>query len=154
MFIRLYSILLIILSCTASTHNLSADEKSLEARIEEVRVSGRNANYSFFVTVKSPDSGCSQYADWWEVITPDGNLIYRRILLHSHTKEQPFTRSGGSVSISANQPVFVRVHMNNTGYSERIMRGSVDEGFEKDVLDHNFASDLGRQEPLPQNCAF
>lgn len=154
MCIRLGSILLIFLSCTASTNNVLADENALEAGVEEVRVSGRESNYTFFVTVKSPDNGCSQYADWWEVLTPEGELIYRRVLLHSHTNEQPFARSGGAVSIAPDQRVLVRVHMNNTGYSRHIMSGSVNEGFEKEVLDKNFASELAGQEPLPKNCAF
>ena len=57
--------------------------------------------------VASPDTGCDQYANWWEVITEDGALIYRRILGHSHVNEQPFIRSGVGVVIDENQVVIV-----------------------------------------------
>jgi len=67
------------------------------ARVTKVTVSGEANNYNFSVTIASPDTGCDQYADWWEVFTEDGVLIYRRILAHSHVTEQPFTRSGGAV---------------------------------------------------------
>jgi hypothetical protein len=32
------------------------------------------------------------WADWWRVRTLDGQELGRRVLLHSHVEEQPFTR--------------------------------------------------------------
>ena len=75
-----------------------------------VQVSGAPGAYQFNVTIKSPDTGCQQYADWWEVVSEDGRLLYRRVLLHSHVDEQPFTRSGGPVPIQADTVVWVRAH--------------------------------------------
>lgn len=51
--------------------------------------------------MRSPDRDCGLYADWWEVVGEDGRLLYRRILMHSHPDEQPFTRPGGPVAIAA-----------------------------------------------------
>lgn len=124
------------------------------ADVNKVTVSGAAENYTFSVTLKSPDTGCDQYANWWEVISPDGDLIYRRILAHSHVNEQPFTRSGGPVGISDGQEVIIRAHMNNTGYGGRAMKGSVAIGFKPIVLDADFAIDLEKAEPLPSDCAF
>ncbi len=60
------------------------------AEVSEVEATGQANNYTLAVTVSSPDTGCDSYADWWEVITPEGELLYRRVLLHSHVDEQPF----------------------------------------------------------------
>lgn len=124
------------------------------AKIESVSVEGNPKDYTFSVEVKSPDTGCQQYTDWWEVVDLDGNLIYRRILLHSHVDEQPFTRSGGPVDISSSKEVIVRAHMNNSGYNNGVMIGSVASGFEPDSVAADFATDLQNAEPQPDGCAF
>ena len=124
------------------------------AQVTEVTVSGTANNYTFSVTIESPDTGCAQYADWWEVITSKGDLIYRRVLGHSHVEEQPFTRSGGSISISANEEVYIRAHMNTSGYGTSVLQGSVANGFVAANLDADFANELAQQQPLPTSCAF
>ena len=125
-----------------------------QAAVISVKVNGEPGGYSFSVTVSSPDEGCSQYADWWEVISQDGELVYRRVLLHSHVNEQPFTRSGGPVSIAADAAVLVRVHMNNSGYSSLAMEGSPEQGFAPIELSPGFAAELSEQQPLPGDCGF
>lgn len=122
--------------------------------ITEVTVSGEENQYSFSVTISSPDLGCQQYANWWEVIDLDGNLLYRRILAHSHVDEQPFTRSGGPVSISENTEVYIRAHMNTTSYGSSVFKGSVANGFTSENLTVEFAKGLEEVAPLPSGCAF
>ena len=124
------------------------------ARVTAVQVTGQSQSYSFRVTIESPDTGCDRYADWWEVITPNGELIHRRVLAHSHVNEQPFTRSGGPVRIGANDTVIVRAHMNDAGYGTAAFRGSVSAGFLEITLQAGFAEELSKIEPLPTNCAF
>lgn len=124
------------------------------AAVTDVSVSGEENQYTFSVTISSPDLGCQQYADWWEIIDLDGNLIYRRILAHSHIDEQPFTRSGGSVSIAKDTEVYIRAHMNTTSYGSKVFKGSVENGFSPDNLDNEFSKSLEENEPLPGNCAF
>ncbi len=131
----------------------SATEEGF-AVVTAVSTSGSEGNYTFSVTLSSPDTGCDQYADWWEVLDADGSLLYRRILAHSHVNEQPFTRSGGSVSIQEDTEVYVRGHMNTTGYGTKVMKGSVSNGFQTVDAAAGFASDLADQQPLPDNCAF
>ncbi len=126
-----------------------------DARVTAVEVSGDEASgYTFAVTVESPDEGCEQYANWWEVVSEEGDLLYRRILVHSHVDEQPFTRSGGPVMIGADEVVLVRSHMQPTGYSTQAMKGSVANGFESIALPADFANELAEVEPLPGGCSF
>ena len=124
------------------------------ANVIQVNVNGNEKAYTFSVKIKSPDTGCKQYANWWEVVSEDGKLIYRRILAHSHVNEQPFTRSGGSVNITSNQTVIIRGHMNTTGYGSMVYKGNVKDGFFEAKIKRDFAKGLEKQEPLPQDCAF
>jgi hypothetical protein len=80
--------------------------------------------------------------------------MYRRILLHSHVDEQPFTRSGGPVSIEADTIVLVRAHMQPGGYGGLAMKGSLEQGFEQVELSPDFAANLLQTSPLPQGCNF
>jgi len=124
------------------------------AEVTKISVSGDETNYDFSVTIKSPDTGCDQYVDWWEVFDLEGKLVYRRILAHSHVGEQPFTRSGGPIEIQKSSEVYIRVHMNNTGYSNKVYKGSVEDGFTAADLDIEFAKELEETEPLPSGCDF
>lgn len=124
------------------------------AKITGVSASGAPNNYTFSVTIESPDTGCDQYADWWEVINMEGELLYRRILAHSHVNEQPFTRTGAPVPVEENTEVIIRAHMNNLSYGSQVYRGSVRDGFTVDSLAIEFALDLETEAPLPGDCAF
>lgn len=124
------------------------------ANVISVQVSGTENSYQFSVEISSPDTGCEQYADWWEVVSEEGELIYRRILAHSHVSEQPFTRSGGPAEISADTIVIVRAHMHPGGYGGAAFKGSVQAGFEEVQLEADFAPDLEFADPLPDGCAF
>jgi hypothetical protein len=124
------------------------------ADVLSVEVSGSEGAYRFTVEIRSPDTGCDQYADWWEVLETDGKLIYRRVLLHSHVSEQPFARSGGPIAIDADALVIVRAHMAPSGYGGRALAGSPNSGFSEASLEPGFAAELGQQEPLPADCAF
>ena len=57
--------------------------------------------YRFSATVRHEDEGWDHYADRWEVLTPDGEVLDTRVLHHPHENEQPFTRSLGGVEIPA-----------------------------------------------------
>ena len=95
--------------CSESARNAAPTASSLSANAEvqlpasstdfadvvAVVASGESGAYRFAVSVVSPDTGCDRFADYWEVVTPTGALVYRRVLLHSHVDEQPFVRTGG-----------------------------------------------------------
>ncbi|MGY3794687.1 hypothetical protein [Aquimarina sp. 433] len=144
-------------ACSGDDVRSNIDDPTPEpqnADVTNVTVTGEAGSYTFSVEIRSPDLGCNQYADWWEVISEDGTLVYRRILAHSHVNEQPFTRSGGPVAITLDQIVYVRAHMNNNGYGTIVYKGSVANGFTQDTLEASFANQLASEEPLPNNCAF
>ncbi len=149
--------LIAILTIFGCTDNFPVQQKANledQAKITNVVCIGQPNNYTFDVTVESPDTGCDQWADWWEVFTIEGELIYRRILLHSHVNEQPFTRSGGTVDVGADDSIYVRAHMNNLGYGTQVFSGTVRVGLEIDSLPVDFAADLMFEDPLPVDCDF
>ena len=145
--------LLLLVNCNST---VSDNTETTYADVVSVNVSGNENSYTFSITTKSPDKGCSQYANWWEVISTDGRLIYRRILAHSHVSEQPFTRSGGPVNIRDDSVVIVRAHMHPSGYGsgEIAMKGSVKTSFSEYEIAEDFAATLEDQDPLPSGCAF
>ena len=126
----------------------------IHANVIAVQTSGSDGAYRFAVTLKSTETGCAQYADWWEVLSEEGALLYRRILVHSHPDTQPFTRSGGRVAIGQNDIVYVRAHMNKMGYVGDVFKGSVKEGFSKSMTLPSFSKALAQQQPLPKGCAY
>ena len=142
--------LAIALGCTGATP--PAPDPSGSADVVGVEASGDAGAYTFSVTVRSPDTGCDQYADWWEVVTTDGQLVYRRILTHSHVDEQPFTRSGGPVAVQAADPLVIRAHLNTGGYGQ-VHVGSVSGGFGAGGAGDLPAS-IETADPQPDGCAF
>ena len=142
----------------SSTHHRfyrsrEADSQTM-AHVLSIRTSGESNQYFFTVEIQSPDLGCNQYADWWEVLTESGDLLYRRILTHSHVNEQPFSRMGGAVHINSEEPVYIRAHMNTVGYGGMAFYGTVESGFSPIALSADFASLLETSAPLQSGCAF
>lgn len=79
---------------------LSAPALAGEADVLEVDVQPSTGNiFSFDVTVQHADEGWDHYADAFEVLDPDGNILATRTLYHPHVNEQPFERSLGNVTI-------------------------------------------------------
>ena len=52
-----------------------------------------DSKFRIDATVAHGDTGWEHYADRWDVLTEDGNVIGTRVLHHPHETEQPFTRS-------------------------------------------------------------
>ena len=151
----------ILCACDSGGSNIEIDSEqsftiadSNSASVTAVNYTGESGDYIFSVTVESPDLGCEQYADWWEVLATDETLIYRRILTHSHINEQPFTRSGGPVNVSSDEEIIVRAHMNNLGYGTQVFKGSIEQGFTNSLVDSGLATELEDTQPLPESCAF
>jgi hypothetical protein len=90
-------------------------------------VQAKDGTWTFHVTVQHPDTGWEDYADGWDVLTPDGTVLkpdpdspFTRLLLHPHESEQPFTRSQSGITIpSGVTSVRVRAHDLVDGYGGR-----------------------------------
>jgi len=87
-------------------------------------VESGDGTWTFHVTVEHPDTGWEDYADGWDVVTPDGEVLkldpeseFTRTLLHPHVEEQPFTRSQSGIVIPEGiTEVRVRAHDIVDGY--------------------------------------
>ncbi len=85
--------------------------------------------YDFDITVRSVDKGWDYYADAFEVLGPDGKLLGRRVLLHPHESEQPFTRDLYGVRIPASvTEVLVRARHKPKGYDGATIRVKLPPG--------------------------
>jgi len=86
--------------------------------------------WTLHVTVEHPDSGWEDYADGWDVVTPDGTVLkpnpnspFTRLLTHPHENEQPFTRSQSGIVIPDGvTQVRVRAHDLVDGFGGREVR--------------------------------
>ena len=88
----------------------------------ELKKIGDNT-YHFSVTVSHNDEGWEHYADKWEILAPDGQVLGTRTLLHPHVDEQPFTRSLSPVEIPEGiTEVTIRAHDLVHEYGGKVMR--------------------------------
>jgi hypothetical protein len=93
--------------------------------VRAVRDAG--GTWTFHVTVEHPDTGWEDYADGWDVVTPEGEVLkpdpdsaFTRTLLHPHENEQPFTRSQRGIDIPERvTQVRVRAHDLVDGFGGR-----------------------------------
>jgi hypothetical protein len=92
-------------------------------------VESADGTWTFHVTVSHPDTGWDDYADGWDVLTLDGEVIkpdpdspFTRLLTHPHESEQPFTRSQSRIAIpSGLNQVQVRAHDLVDGFGGRVV---------------------------------
>lgn len=108
-------------SPTATAEDTVTQESgsAANADVEQVRaVQHEDGTWTFHVTVRHPDTGWEDYANGWDVVTPDGTVLkvnpddeFTRVLLHPHENEQPFTRSQSGLDIPEGiTAVTVRAH--------------------------------------------
>jgi hypothetical protein len=113
---------------TPATPPVENRQDQPDANVTQVRaVRGDDGSWTFHVTVEHPDTGWEDYADGWDVVTPDGTVLkvnpddpFTRLLLHPHETEQPFTRSQRGINIPAGvTQVRVRAHDIVDGFGGR-----------------------------------
>jgi thiosulfate/3-mercaptopyruvate sulfurtransferase len=91
-----------------------ADVLFVRARLQS------EGTWVFEVTVQHEDTGWEHYADRWEVLSPDGQMLATRVLTHPHVDEQPFTRSQSGIVIPEGMTqARVRAHDLVHGYGGR-----------------------------------
>ena len=101
-------------------------------------VQGSDGLWAFHVTVEHPDTGWEDYADGWDVVVPNGEVIkpdpespFTRLLLHPHETEQPFTRVQSGIRLPEGiAQVRVRAHdlVDGFGGREVLVDLNVDSG--------------------------
>lgn len=80
----------------------------------------QNGSWCFNTQVHHNDQGWEHYADAWQVLDLQGNVLGERKLLHPHDNEQPFTRSLCNVQIKPElQKVVVRAKCNEHGWGDK-----------------------------------
>ena len=90
-----------------------------EVRIVDVKVRCQ-VDCNFSVTLEHADTGWEHYANQWDVVSLDGQIIKSRVLYHPHVNEQPFTRSLSGVSIAKDvKQVKIRAKDLKHGYSSQ-----------------------------------
>jgi len=94
-----------------------------EADVIDAKVRrGADGTYDFDVTVRSNDRGWDYFADAFEVLTTDGRVLGRRVLLHPHENEQPFTRELHGVRIPQGiERVVIRARHKPKGYDGKAL---------------------------------
>ena len=129
-----------------------ADEHFAEITKVKAKKAFFGSSYSIYATVKSSDKDCNHYVNWWEAVSEDGKLLYRFVLAHPHSREQPFNRGGSTKSINDDTVFYVRAHMHPFGYSNKGMKGSVKTGFEPVEIPEGFAANLANEGELSSYC--
>ncbi len=87
---RFIQLTLIVLSLLAAPATLFAGE----ADVVDVTIQSLgNGKFRINATLRHADTGWDHYADRWDVLDEQGNVIGVRDLAHPHVNEQPFTRS-------------------------------------------------------------
>ncbi len=92
---------------------------------------GSNGRWRFDTTVRHNDEGWDHYADAWQVVDPEGNVLAERVLAHPHDNEQPFTRSQSNIEMPPNlNRVIVRAKCNVHGFGgqEVVVDLTADQG--------------------------
>ena len=89
-----------------------------EADVIEAELSpSGDGTFRLDATVRHDDTGWDHYADGFEALSPDEEVLGTRELLHPHVDEQPFTRSLiGLVIPDGVDEIIVRAHDSVDGY--------------------------------------
>lgn len=81
-----------------------------------------NNQYQFDVTLQHSDSGWEHYADKWEILDTEGNILATRVLYHPHVNEQPFTRSLSTTLPDNQKNVVIRGHDKVHKYGAEVIK--------------------------------
>ena len=98
---KLYLLGLFISLSTLADANVESYSTSLDyAQVQYVEATqSQNGSWCFSTQVRHNDQSWDHYADAWQITDLEGNVLGKRVLLHPHDNEQPFTRSLCNVEI-------------------------------------------------------
>jgi hypothetical protein len=91
--------------------------------IVNAKVTKQGMNWRIEVTLRHDDTGWDHFADGWEVLDAQGNVLGYRELMHPHVDEQPFTRSLSNLMLpDGTRELFIRTHCSVKGWSKDTLR--------------------------------
>lgn len=90
----------------------------VEIKQVELQSNAKANDWTFHVTLKHADSGWQHYADAWRIVDKNGKELGKRVLLHPHVNEQPFTRSLSAVKLEGAAIIYVQAHDKLHGWSK------------------------------------
>lgn len=73
-----------------------------QVSIQFAKLYQQGGSWNVSVTLKHGDTGWSHYANAWQLVDAQNNLLAKRVLSHPHVNEQPFTRGLSAVNIPKN----------------------------------------------------
>lgn len=85
----------------AASTALANEPEIVDARATRTAANDDVETWRFDVTVRHADEGWDHYADAYEILSLEGEVLGVRALAHPHVNEQPFTRSVSGVEIPA-----------------------------------------------------
>ncbi len=92
---HLACVMAVLTVCATSTIGLTG-----EADVVAVKTAKDGSGlWTFEVTIRHADAGWGHYANRFEILSPDGDILGTRVLHHPHVDEQPFTRSLRGISL-------------------------------------------------------
>ena len=118
--LRILCVAIAILAIPAAT-SAATSKKAGTARANVVGAAiSRNLNgtYDIRVTIRSADTGHEQYCDRFEILEPNGNLLYLHRIESPHADKQPFSVTALGVKIPEDlAQVTIRARMKPGGAS-------------------------------------
>ena len=114
------SILAGVLVWFSSINHVNANDVDIVAA--DFRNTGNN-QWAVSVTLKHGDTGWDHYADNWQVVDKEGNVLGDRVLWHPHVGEQPFTRSLSGVKVPDGvKTVYITAHDKVHGWTSNKLK--------------------------------
>ncbi len=108
----------VVILCSLCTFTYAGEADVVDVSIQPL---GDN-RYQISVTLSHADTGWEHYANAWEVLDEEGQLIGERILYHPHVNEQPFTRSLTVTIAPEIKKISLRGKDNVHGYGGKIIQ--------------------------------
>ena len=80
------------------------------------------------VTLEHDDTGWNHYADKWQEVDSEGNVLGGRVLSHPHFCEQPFPRGLGDVEVPKGiTTVYIEAHDKVHGWTSNRLETNLDK---------------------------
>ena len=91
-----------------------------DVEVVSAELVAQGAAWQVNVTLRHADTGWDHYADAWRLVSPGGDVLGTRTLLHPHVDEQPFTRSLSGVVIPPEvRRIYVEGHDTVHGWADQ-----------------------------------